>query len=222
MTLADHIRRYMELTAQADELFAAVERLHGDLMPCKVGCNDCCSVYFELSLIEAFTISGMFRQNLPGNVQERCLSRSEMVEPLFHQAGSLMQTMDGAKTENREERAEAAARLKIPCPLNEDGSCVLYQHRPITCRIYGTPQQIGDRVVSCPRTGFEKGAKYQTVHVETIHRKLYEYSCDLLFDLLGVKPLAPPGPLFILPAVLRTNFDKEFFLSLGKAFEKKK
>lgn len=222
MTLADHIRRYGELLAQADRMFATVERLHGDLMPCKPGCNDCCSVYFELSLIEAFTMSGMFRQTLSPKAQARVLSRSESAEPLFRQAANMLRTEGSGGSRENEERIEAASRVKIPCPLNEDGACVMYEHRPITCRLYGTPQHIGDRVVSCPRTGFKKGRKYHTVAVNEIHHKLYDYSCDLLSDLLGVVPQRPPGPLFLVPMALRTNFDKEFFLSLGQTLEKTK
>ncbi|MFH1112312.1 MAG: hypothetical protein V1792_00185 [Pseudomonadota bacterium] len=219
MKLADHLRRYVELAAQADDLFRTVERLHGEFMPCRVGCNDCCSVYFELSLIEAFTLSSVFRQGLPPDMQARVLSRAEMVEPLFVDAKTMLQSMGPGDFPDRVDRIDAASRLKIPCPLNEDASCVLYEHRPITCRLYGTPQDIGDRVVSCPKTGFEKGRKYHTVNVPEIQSKLFTFSADFLSDLLGLTGPVPHGPLFLVPVALRTRFDKEFFLTLGQALE---
>lgn len=217
MKIEEHIRRYLELTARADRLFAAVEKAHGDLMPCKPGCDDCCSVYFELALIEAFTISGMFLRDVTGPCRDRVLARAEVAEPLFREARSLLAGMGASGSGDV---VEYASKLKIPCPLKEDGCCVLYDYRPITCRIYGTPQSIGNRVVSCPRTGFVKGGRYTSVNVDAIHRELYEYSREFLVDLIGVAPAAPPGPLFSVPLALKTSFDRAFFVSLSEALEK--
>ena len=48
MNLQDHIRRYFQLVASANTVFEAVQREHGHLMGCKQGCDECCSVYYEL------------------------------------------------------------------------------------------------------------------------------------------------------------------------------
>ena len=38
---------------------------------------------------------------------------------------------------------EEAARIKCRCPLlGDDDRCLLYQARPITCRLYGVPTAI--------------------------------------------------------------------------------
>lgn len=210
MNLQDHISRYLDLVGQAEELFETVQRSHGDLMACKPGCDDCCHVYFKVSLIEAFVISAMFRQNLSNGAQERVLARSENVEPLFREAEMLLRRPDPGE---KDELLETASRIRIPCPLNEDQTCALYAYRPITCRLYGTPQKIADRVVSCPRCRFSEGSKYMTVDVNEIQRQLYEYSRELLKDLIGIDVPAP-GPGYSLPETLRTVFDKNFFLTL--------
>jgi Fe-S-cluster containining protein len=210
MNLQDHVRRYLELVDQAEELFETVQRSHGNLMACRPGCDDCCYVYFKVSLIEAFVIREMFRQNLSGVAQERVLARAENAEPLFREAEMLLL---GQGRGGKHELLETASRIKIPCPLNEDHTCVLYDYRPITCRLYGTPQKIADRAVSCPRCGFSEGAKYMTVDVNEIQRQLCEYSRELLKDLIGIDVPAP-GPGYSLPETLRTAFDKNFFLAL--------
>lgn len=217
MKIEEHIRRYLEFAARADRLFASVEKVHGNLMPCKPGCDDCCSVYFELALIEAFTLSGMFVQQVAGARCERVLARVSEVEPLFLEARNLLASIEAS---GEADVVDRASRLRIPCPLKEDGCCVMYEYRPITCRIYGTPQNIGDRVVSCPRTDFVKGRQYTSVNVEAIHRELYKYSREFLLDLIGVAPAAPPGPLFSVPEALKTHFDRDFFISLSEALEK--
>jgi hypothetical protein len=217
MKIEEHIRRYLELVARADRLFASVEKAHRDLMPCGPGCDDCCSVYFELSLIEAFTLSGMFKECVKGAARDRALARAEESAPLYLEARSIFASI-GSSGEG--DVVDSAARLKIPCPLKEDGCCILYEHRPITCRIYGTPQNIGNRVVSCPRTSFVKGRRYTSVNVEAIHKELYEYSREFLLDLIGVSSTVPPGPLFSVPLALRTSFDRDFFVELSRALEK--
>jgi Fe-S-cluster containining protein len=211
MNLQEHIQRYVELVRRADRLFETVARQHGSLLNCKPGCDDCCSVFFQLSLIEAFFVSGMFRQELETTVQERVLARAEQSGSLFHQATVMLAGMEGT---DREELSEAAAKLKIPCPLIEDHGCVLYEHRPITCRLYGVPQKIGTKVVSCPHNGFRTGVRYTTVDVDEIQQILYRYSSELLENLIGRCPSAPPGPLFSVPQALRTSFDRSFFETL--------
>jgi len=188
-------------------------------MSCKLGCDDCCAVYFQLTLIEAFVISGMFRESLAENARRRAVERAEIAEPLFIQANLLLQQKASEGSGINSELLEEASRLKISCPLKEDGSCLLYAHRPITCRLYGTPQKIAGRVVSCPKTGFQEGRHYATVDVDVLQRRLFEYSRDLLNDLIGVGPAEPPGPLFSMPVTIKTHFDKQFFLSLKAPFQ---
>jgi len=207
MKLEDHVRRYIELALRADMLFDLVNEAHGDLMPCGPGCDDCCSVYFELTLIEAFVINGMFRQVLPPEVQENVLDKAESVEPEFQQTRVLFRDAIEIGDACQERLVQSASRARILCPLNGSGTCILYEHRPITCRVYGTPQLIGDRVVSCPRTGFRKGESYQSVNVAEIQHLLFDYSSELLSDLVGVALTSPPGPLFSLPTTLKTQFD---------------
>jgi hypothetical protein len=208
MNLQDHISRYRDLTGQADGLFAAIQQSHGNLMACKPGCDDCCHVYFKVSLIEAFVISGTFRQNVSNPIKERVLARAGEVEPLFRQAETLM--VAGGADVGRQEVLENAAKIRIRCPLKEDHTCVMYEFRPITCRLYGTPQKIANRAISCPKSSFSEGSKYPTVDVDEVQRKLYKYSRELIVDLIG-KEIAPPGPGYSLAEALRTVFDKNFF-----------
>jgi len=206
----------MALVAQADDLYRSVEERHSALMPCKIGCDDCCRVYFELSLIEAFTLSWMFQESCSTPARERVLARAGQAEELFRASQRRLRGLGRNEPASVERLVEEASRLKIPCPLNEDHSCVLYQYRPITCRLYGTPQKIRSKVVTCPLSGFVPGTQYTAVDIDRIQDTLFRYSSDLLKDLVGVEPDAP-GPLFTLPEALRTKFDKSFFLSLVEA-----
>jgi hypothetical protein len=213
MNLQAHIRRYLELVASADRMFEAVRADHGHLMGCKPGCDDCCSVYWELSLIEAFVINGMFGEAVPRAIARRVMKRADAIEPLFRQARESLQALP-PEFVGEEALQEAAAKIRLQCPLNEEGGCVLYEYRPITCRLYGVPQKIVNRVVSCPRSQFVKGESYVTVDVDEIQARLFEYSAEFLVDMIAVGPSKPPGPLFFMATALKTRFDKDFFLSL--------
>lgn len=208
MNLQQHLTRYFELVKQSDELFSSLKQTHAGLVRCRPGCDDCCRVFFQLSLIEAFAVSGMFRRSLTPDERARVLLRAEKAEPLFREAVLLF----GA-SQNVDEAAEAAARVKIPCPMNETGTCLLYDHRPITCRLYGVPQKTASKIVSCPLCGFEPGRKYVTVDVERINSKLERYSEEFLRDMIG---LDSKGylPVFLITEALTTDFNREYFLSI--------
>jgi hypothetical protein len=211
MNLQGHLRRYMELVARADRLFDTVAHSHGNLMACKAGCDDCCHVYFRVTLIEAFVINQAFKQNVSDGFRSRAISRADQVEPLFRQAEQLI-----ALKNQKDQAIEIASRVKIRCPLNEDHACILYEYRPITCRLYGTPQKMAGKVVSCPKNGFLPGTKYTTIDIDDIQKRLSQYSRDLLVDLVGINP-QPPGPLYFISDVIRTTFDKNYFLSLSES-----
>ncbi len=177
------------------------------------GCDDCCSVYYELSLIEAFVINGMFGEIVPRATARRVLKRAESLEPRFLQAKESLQALPSEITGD-DGVQEAAAKIRLQCPMNEEGGCVLYEYRPITCRLYGVPQKIANRVVSCPKSEFLKGESYTTVDVDEVQARLFEFSREFLVDMIGEGPSTPPGPRFFMATALRTRFDKEFFLSL--------
>lgn len=217
--LVDHIRRYLEQVNRADSLFRSVHDTHRELITCKPGCNDCCSVYFELSFVEAFYISGMFHDGLDAGARSRALERAEKSQELFDRARSLLAAAAEKDSPNGSELEDAAARIKIPCPLNEDGVCVLYDHRPITCRLYGIPQRIGTRVVVCPKTGFQSGGSYVTVDMADITNRLQRYSVDLIEALLGERPRPDSHPLFEMPRAICAKFDKDFFIRLRDSLE---
>jgi len=215
VTLHDHIQRYLELVDTANSLFQKVKASHAALMPCTQGCDDCCSVYFQLSLIEAFVINGYFKSQVDPRMQQEVMKKAADVEPMFQQA------LRASSTRSEEERElggkssdEVLGALRIPCVLHVDGSCLLYEHRPITCRLYGAPQKIGGQVIACPKTGFQRNQAYLSIDVAKINETLHDYSREFLSDLIGLTPTSAAEMLFPLPTALRINFDKEFFTDL--------
>ncbi len=214
MTLHDHIQRYMELVSTADALFEKVRESHSALMPCKQGCDDCCSVYFRLSLIESFVINGFFRSYVDAHKRQQVMRKAADVEPMFEQASGRSSARNKEEEVAGKSADEILGTVRIPCVLHVEGSCLLYEHRPITCRLYGTPQKIGDQVIACPKTGFRRNHAYLSIDVTRINETLYIYSQEFLTDLIGFAPTTMTEMLFPLPTALRIDFDKEFFTAL--------
>ncbi|MEW6351359.1 MAG: hypothetical protein AB1646_20090 [Thermodesulfobacteriota bacterium] len=214
MNLQEHIQRYIDLQNRANRLFESVKAVHPEAVRCAQGCDECCAVYFDLSLVEAFFLSGMCRDHITAEQRDKVLERAQALVSEFAAAREIIDGTAQTGTIPLETIEDEIAKLKIECPLRNDGSCVLYEYRPITCRLYGVPQKIGERVVCCPKSGFRSGEKFVTVDVDAINRQLRLFSEELLSDLLGETPDSCADMRFSAAKALLTRFDKDFFLGL--------
>ena len=76
-----------------------------------------------------------------------------------------------------EEIMVEAAKERVRCPLlGLDNTCLLYEHRPITCRIYGVPTSIHGKAHVCGECRFKKGQPYPTVALDRIQDRLADMS----------------------------------------------
>ena len=89
------------------------------------GCEDnCCnSLFFHHTHIEkSYLINGFNR--LDQSVRKNILDRADIyIKAMFSQ---------DLKTKE----------LKNICPVNENGRCLLYLHRPMICRLHGLPHEL--------------------------------------------------------------------------------
>jgi Fe-S-cluster containining protein len=73
---------------------------------------------------------------------------------------------------------------RIRCPLlGEDNLCVMYEHRPITCRVYGIPTSTAGVSHICGRTNFIQGKPYPTMNMDKIYGQLQLLSAQLIQDI---------------------------------------
>jgi Fe-S-cluster containining protein len=71
-----------------------------------------------------------------------------LVEDLYLEEG--LKKLDEAELSAIASRAEEVVKahkssgenVEVMCPLNENGSCVLYEYRPMICRIHGVPYEL--------------------------------------------------------------------------------
>ena len=134
------LQRYHALLTTLDRWFAAQQAELPSVIVCADGCSGCCRGLFDISLLDARLLRAGFDQ-LPSVtralVQEKAAARLvELQEhwPNFAPPYLLNHMDDDAWTEMPEDDL-------TPCPLlDAAGRCLVYDYRPMTCRLHGLPQ----------------------------------------------------------------------------------
>lgn len=138
--LAETLRTYRELLGEVDRWFcAAVEALPGQV-GCRKGCAECCRGLFDITLLDALLLRRGFRaldRERRAEVTARCgriLKRLERLWP-----GISPPYLLNVLPESEWERLMPDDD-ETPCVfLDRDGGCMVYDERPMTCRLHGLP-----------------------------------------------------------------------------------
>lgn len=168
--------RYERLVARADEAFERVSRDYPTCVMCKSGCADCCHAVFGLFLIEAAYLRREFGL-LSRKEREAAFARGDAADRDLER---LRQRLD-AFQDDPMMQSYTMARERIRCPLlDEQDRCILYAHRPITCRVYGIPTAIQGKARVCGKAGFQGRQSYPTFNLDAVQKELYLLSGELL------------------------------------------
>jgi Fe-S-cluster containining protein len=132
--------RYAVLLQEVDDWFAGCVERHSALIACHHGCSECCRGLFDITLLDALFLKRGFDRLAP-EVQEtlqiKAAGRLDALSrqwPEFIRPWTLNHIREELWDEIMPEDDES------PCPvLSEQGACLLYSHRPMTCRLNGIP-----------------------------------------------------------------------------------
>lgn len=170
-------QEYAQLAAQADQLFERVKNQFPEEVACASGCSSCCHAAFDLSLVEAMALNRAFNKEFDFGIRRSAVLQAasdadrqlaRLKRHYFQQARQGM---------SDEEIMAEAARERVRCPLlGLDDTCLLYEHRPITCRLYGIPTSIHGKAHVCGECRFKKGQAYPTVALDRIQDRLADMS----------------------------------------------
>jgi Fe-S-cluster containining protein len=174
--IADLLERYGALSEKADQAFQKVEGEYGSLMGCRIRCSDCCHAVFGLFLIEAAVVRRHF-ESLPREKRRKALARANKAEKEFLRMQERLRSYDA----DPHMKSYALSKERIRCPLlDEEEACILYAHRPITCRIYGIPAAIHGKGHVCSKARFKRGEPYPTFDLDAVHHELYQLSREMM------------------------------------------
>jgi Fe-S-cluster containining protein len=181
--LESYFEKYRAIVAQADAAFAKVKQDFASCVKCKITCVDCCHALFDLTLIEALYLNYHCNRTITGKDRETLIERSNRADrKVYRVKRKAYQALKEGKKEA--DILEDLAVERVRCPLlNEEDRCDLYEHRPITCRIYGIPTSIGGRGHTCGVSAFVEGKPYPTVNLDRIQQMLFDLSAELVRDI---------------------------------------
>ena len=204
-----YFKQYEALSQAADQVFEKVKADYPQCVKCDRECADCCHALFDLTLIEALYLNDRFNRRFSAEEREVFLEKANRADRKIHKLKrDAFRELKAGKDEN-EILAELATE-KVRCPLlNDKDLCDLYDHRPITCRLYGIPTSIGGLGRTCALSGFEGGKPYPTVDIDKIHGRLQAISGELLRDIKS-RNINLVDLLMPLSMALMTEFDEAF------------
>jgi Fe-S-cluster containining protein len=172
----DLFQSYELLVDKAEAAFKEMKEEHGACIKCEPHCSDCCHAVFGLFLIEAGYLKEQF-DKLTEEEKRGALLRCERAEKGLERLQNMLQAHEG----DPQMQAYVMSRERIPCPLLSDRQeCILYPHRPITCRVYGIPTKIQGKARVCWKAGFKKDERYPVFDLDSVYRELYFLSTELL------------------------------------------
>ncbi len=191
---------YDALVRRADVAFERMAREHGDCIRCRPGCADCCHAVFGLFLIEAVFLKHDFDQ-LPEAEKTAAQKRGAAAQKSLEALERTLREFE----DDPGMRAYTMAKARIRCPLlSDDDACILYDYRPITCRIYGIPTMIRGMPRICGSSGFKKDEPYPIFNMDGVQKELFQLSKDLLNHVENDMAHERASLLISLPKILET------------------
>jgi Fe-S-cluster containining protein len=140
MSMKEILRKYGALLDEVDRWFASCQTKAPVDISCGSGCGECCRGLFDITLLDAcYLKSGFDRldEAIKTAVLEKARLRVNGLQALWPDFGPPY-----ILNYRPEEEWEILMPDddETPCPLlGDDGRCLVYEQRPMTCRLHGLP-----------------------------------------------------------------------------------
>lgn len=133
------VNSYRRLLGEVDDWFAGCLQAGGSTLACRGGCSACCRGLFDITLLDAWLLKKAF-DGLAMDVRTQVLSRCQ---PRLAELRTRWPALKEPYLLNALPEAEWASMPEedqTPCPLlDQHGFCLVYESRPLTCRLHGLP-----------------------------------------------------------------------------------
>lgn len=134
------LQNYGALLSTVDRWFNSCISVSPEKIRCVQGCSECCRGLFDITLLDAWFLKTGF-DRLEESTKRDVLSK---VSKRLHSLQSAWPELDQPYFLNIRPEEEWEKLMpdedETPCPLLSDaGECLLYEYRPMTCRLHGIP-----------------------------------------------------------------------------------
>ena len=132
--------KYGELLQKVDRWFTDCLGKHPNEIHCRTGCSECCRGLFDITLLDACFLKSGFDRLEP-------LAKDPALQKARERLAAIQtHWSDFAPPYILNYRPEEEWEIlmpdddETPCPLlGSDGRCLVYDFRPMTCRLHGLP-----------------------------------------------------------------------------------
>lgn len=134
------IEQYRDLLSQIDAWFSRCMERYPELISCQSGCSSCCRSLFDITMLDAYVLKLGF-DALPAATREKVLAKCAARLKLMREQWPEFQHPFVLNYRSEDEwNALMPEEDETPCVLlGEDGRCLVYANRPMTCRLHGIP-----------------------------------------------------------------------------------
>ena len=131
---------YKRVLQQADRFFDSVLEAQPSNLKCGRGCSLCCYGLFEIGSGDVPVIAEGLAQLHPMRRRKIIRRALEIIATTGHP--------NVRECPPAEKRAFYERTASVPCPnLDDSGSCMIYESRPLVCRTFGLPLREAERYV---------------------------------------------------------------------------
>lgn len=134
------MEEYKLILEEIDRWFKRCQQLYPDEIVCSTGCSECCRGLFDITILDAALLNvgfGGLTDDVRLRVRMQAEERLRAIQsswPEFRQPFILNYRPE------EEREMLLASDNETPCVLLDDsGRCLLYDYRPMTCRLHGLP-----------------------------------------------------------------------------------
>ncbi len=209
INLREHFVKYEALVQMTDAIFDKVKTEFPKEVFCREKCSDCCYAIFDLTLIEALYIKDRFLKKFSGKPKNDIIEIAGKTDRALTRMkrDAFLEVKKGA---NELDIVAKMSMERVRCPLlGENDLCLMYESRPITCRVYGIPTSTAGTSHICGRTNFKQGEPYPTLNMDKIYTQLQLLSAQLIKDIQSAN-IRMHEMLIPVSMALVTDFSEDY------------
>ena len=201
--------KYEAFVSIIDGVFNRVKKEYLKEVFCREKCSDCCYALFDLTIIEAIYLNHKFKEKFSGEEKRKLIDYAAKTDRAVFKLKRKAHK-ESQKQGNEVNILGEMAGQRIRCPLlGSDNMCVLYESRPITCRLYGIPTSSSGISHICGTSNFKEGKQYPTVNMDTIYSQLQLLSAQFTADIKS-KNIKMCEMLIPVSMAITTDFNEEY------------
>lgn len=135
-----HLPDIHRLFRRAEQWFEEGRVALHEQIPCREGCTQCCHGVFAVTALDRIHMQQGLRL-LPSATRDMIEEKAQAQASLIQKSFPRLMHLSCIDTLPDDEIDQLVAHFdQLPCPaLDDRGSCLIYRHRPVTCRMMGLP-----------------------------------------------------------------------------------